>query len=716
MNVNVKGVKQRNIEDCGAACLATIFKIYHSDIALQVISEKLQVDCGGASIYGLIKVAKEYGLLGEALEGTFEELLIEVENRNVTFPIIAHVIKDEILEHYVVIKSINEKKCKIFDPAVGDIEYEIEEFQKIWNGYIITFEKMDSFQCHENKKHYLKKCIQFMKPLRPWIIGIFILSVLISVLSITGAYAYQYIVDYYILDKIPTISSNKYAHITDGLMELILNNPGKFFLLLLSLYLFQGIVNFVKELCSTYYTKHIAEKLAEPFYIKLISLPTSFFQNKKTGEIISRFQDIENTKKFLSEDVVGGFIDLFMAIIGGFALVQISKILFSIVCITLLVYFIVVILFLNPIKRTSEKVMDSYSEMMGVFKENIDSIEIIKTHGLEQEKTKNILKKNQKFINVNFQGNILWNKLSILIALIEQVGMLFNLWIGARLIFNNSISLGEFLAFESLTYYFTEPLKNIVILQMEIQKWIVSLQRVNDIIEATSENDIYRKESVAINVCDIKLEHVSFAYGYRENTLTDINLWIKSGEKIAITGKSGSGKSSLAKLINAFYYTDEGKILIDGTDIKEIDVQYLRSHIMYIPQSIKLFSGTLKDNLLLNSNMDKVQFEKVIKGCFIDEIIKDTELGIHSIIGEEGKNLSGGQRQRIAIAQALLKNPDVMIFDESTNQLDDETERSIIDFILKEYVDCTCIFISHNKNIWNLCERKIELDHGKIIN
>lgn len=294
--------------------------------------------------------------------------------------------------------------------------------------------------------------------------------------------------------------------------------------------------------------------------------------------------------------------------------------------------------------------------------------------------------------------------------------LLHLLWFGSSLVLNGEVSIGELISFNALLAYFIHPIGRLINLQPQLQGAIVASDRLGEILDLElekSENECIKPETLA--GC-ISLENVNFAYGVRDNVLNDINIHISNGERIALVGESGSGKTTIAKLLMGFYEVKQGKIIINNYEINEIDKEILRSKVSYISQDSFFFSGTIKENL--EFAREGITYEEMVDACKkaqIHDYIESLPLRYKTPLEEKGSNLSGGQRQRLSIARALLKNPEILIMDEATSNLDSITERAI----QRTFDECTrnvtTIIIAHRLSTIKKCQKIYVMDKGRII-
>lgn len=288
------------------------------------------------------------------------------------------------------------------------------------------------------------------------------------------------------------------------------------------------------------------------------------------------------------------------------------------------------------------------------------------------------------------------------------------LWVGAQLVMKNTISVGQLVTYNALLGYFTDPLQSIIDLQTKLQAASVANNRLNEVYLVSSEFDTKSTRLVKARNGDIQLNDIVYKYGFGRNALDHVSLDIKENSKVAMVGVSGSGKSTLVKSIIQFIQPESGQIFIGGQDIAHVDKTELRRLVTYVPQSPFIFTGSVRENLLLGADPDATN-EDVVKALEIAQIQSDIEQmpqGFETEISEDG-GMSGGQKQRIAIARALLTKSPILILDESTSALDVLTEKNVIDNLMQ--LDKTIIFVAHRLTIAERSEQVIVMSQGQVV-
>lgn len=432
---------------------------------------------------------------------------------------------------------------------------------------------------------------------------------------------------------------------------------------------------------------------------------------------MSRFQNIDEIQEVLSGICLVLILESMMAIVGGIVLVKISIRLFLVVIIIACIYTIIILIYKKPIANVNREIMENNAVVTSVLKESIDGIETVKSFSGEKHSYNKLTNKTKILINNIFKNNIIDITQSGILALIEGLGAVCILWLGCILVIHGTISLGALIAFETLVFTFLNPIQNLVSIQQDIQAAYIAMDRLDDVMEIKPENldEIQCMEDITYSKNNISMKNVSFSYGYRKLVLNKINLSIPSAQKVAIVGNSGCGKSTLLKLIATHYHPDDGQLYLDDKNINKIPLTYLRKKIAYVPQSAIVFSGSIRDNILYGVNeVDEEQLSKIVKGCQLSELIESTPFGMNMKLSENGKELSGGQRQRLIIARVLITDPDILLFDESTNHLDSNAEVKIIEFINSNFRNKTCIYVTHRVDLIKRCDNVIYLKDGKV--
>ncbi len=687
-------VKQHDITDCGAACLATISKQYGLNIPISKIREVAGTDKQGTNALGIIKAAEQLGFSAKALKGNKEAFFSKFP-----LPAIAHVVIDGKLLHYVVIHKITQKQVLIADPGKGLVKYTPEEFFQIWTGILIMLVPASAFVKGNETKGTLMRFFSLILPQKRLLINIFLSSIILTVFGILASFYFRFIMD----DIVPNS-----LHQTLNVVSISV----------ILLYLFKCLLEFFRNHLMLYLSQKLDIPLILGYYQHVLGLPMNFFGTRKIGEIVSRFMDASKIREAISGATLSIMIDTLMAIIGGIVLYMQNSQLFFIAVILLVLYAVVVFLFNKPIKEINEKQMENNSMVTSYLVETLNGIETVKAFNFERQAQYETERQFIKLLKSVFKGGFLANSQQTLTTAIAVIGETIILWVGTVNILNGNMTIGELITFNALLAYFLEPIKNLINLQPMMQTAIVAAERLGEILELSlekDENEEKRIKNISL-LQNIKIKDLNFRYGTRRLVLENINMDIRAGEKIAIVGESGSGKTTIVKLLMHFYEWEKGEILFGTSNIKDINREALRSKIAYISQDIFLFSGTIRENLVLGN--ENATFEEIIEACRLsraNEFIEELPLRYETMLDENGANLSGGQKQRLAIARALLKKPDILIMDEATSNLDSITEKAIEKTINDLPESITTIIIAHRLSTIMRCDRIFVFDKGHIV-
>lgn len=683
-------IKQHDTTDCGPACLAIIAKQYGLDLSLAKIRSLAGTDRQGTSLFSLAKTAEKLGFKATGVKGDKEAFLAGFPT-----PAIAHVVVDDNLLHYIVVEEVNEQKIIVSDPAKGIITYTPEDFFNIWTGALLLLQPDKQFQ----KGHFSTSPIQFFLQLvreqKKTLIPIFFLSLLVTGSGIIGAFYYQYIIDI-------TVHSN-------ALQKLNAFTAGIIFLYLLM----QGI-SFIRGQLIIHLSNHLDTALVLKSYIHATNLPMNFFEYRKTGEIISRFTDAALARDAISQGAITILIDLVMAIIGGIMLYMESPVLLGIASVLLILYAVIAFSFARPLKKHNEKIMNDNSLFNAHVIESINGEETLKTLHAESDFGKKGTDLFEKLLSSVLRGNTISNAQTTLTDTTAFIGEVLILWAGTVMTITGTMTIGKLMTFVALLTYFLTPIQNIINFQPQLQTAFVSIERLLDILELTPEPSA-EEQKLSVSGKDIEFSNVDFRYGSHQLILHNINLHITSGEKIAIVGESGCGKTTLVKLLLRLFDFESGNIRIGEHDLRSLSAQSLRSQIAYVSQNIVFFSGSIRENLEMGiGKIQEKELDQICELCSIKSFIDSLPLRYDSSVGENGDSLSGGQKQRLAIARALLRHPSVLILDEATSHLDSIAESAIQKMLNGLPASMTVIVIAHRLNTIKNCDRIVVMNHGTI--
>jgi len=684
-------IKQQDVKDCGPACLASISKYYGLRISISQTRELCGTDNSGTNILGLVRGARELGFMAEGVKGNKESLF-----EDFTLPAIAHVILNNNLHHFIVIYEIKENEIVVADPFHGLRNYSLAEFTDIWTGALILLQPSDKFELNEPYKEGLWNFVPLLQGQKLSLFLIFLVSIVITCIGLGGAFYFQYLIDKIIKLKL----ENKLSIISIGMIIF---------------YAFSSGFEFLRKYILICFNQYIDRKLFLSYYNHIISLPMNFFSSRKTGDITSRFTDATKVRDGLVGVTVTVMVDLLILIISSAIMYTQNSLLFGVSILLVPIYIWIITGFHKKFDKLNRIQMENNSLLTSYIIESIKGIETIKTYSAQEQAKLKTKEKLDNFIQSIFKLALVDNFQDALKFFVQLASSIVILWVGANQAIQGNITAGQLIAFNALVSYFFQPLQNLVNLQTIIQSAYVAGDRLSEITSISSENEGDR--NIDNLKGDIYIENLSFRYGNNPLTLKDINLKIGKFSKVALVGESGSGKSTLLKLFMKFYKQENGSIIINDQNLQDININDLRHRIAYISQENFFFHESIYENLCLGLE-EKPNLNTIIDICKLTkahDFIVQLPLQYDTVLDEGGLNLSGGQRQRLALARALLKNPDIVLMDEATSNLDPITEHAISDILQNSLQHVTSIIISHNLNMIKHCDLICVMENGTII-
>ncbi|CAH1209382.1 Lactococcin-G-processing and transport ATP-binding protein LagD [Paenibacillus auburnensis] len=687
-------IKQHDLKDCGAACLAMISKHYGLKYPISKIRQISGTDHQGTSAWGVVQAAEKLGFTAKAVKGNQEAFF-----DNFPLPAIAHVVIDQTLLHYVVIHKISKKEVIVADPGKGIVKYTPEQFFQIWTGILILMVPTPQFKKGDLTKGLFARFFGLLIPQKRMLLGIFLTSILYTVLGILSAFYFQFLID----EILPFGLKKTLNIISAGVIIL---------------YIFKILLNAFRSHILLTLSQKLDISLILGYYHHVLKLPMNFFGTRKTGEIISRLMDASKVRDAISSATLTLMIDIIMVMAGAIILYSQSGLLFGVTLLMVPLYLALVWGFHKPFDRLNREQMEKNAQLTSYLVESIDGIETVKAYNAERNVGFETEQKFISFLRSVFSFGIFNNVQGSLKGFVQLIGGVVILWVGASQVLAGKMSMGQLLTYNSLLAYFLDPIQNLINLQPTLQTAVVAADRLGEILdlEAEKHEDEDQKLQPASLKGDIEFCNVSFRYGTRSMVLHDIDLHLHEGEKIAFVGESGSGKTTLIKLIMQFYKHEAGEILINNTNIKDIHLDSLRQRISYISQDTFFFSGTIRDNLCLGMEHE-TGLEQIIQACETaqaHDFINQLPLRYNTMLEENAANISGGQKQRLAIARAILKHPDILIMDEATSNLDSTTEKAVSETI-NAFENMTTIIIAHRLSTIMRCDRIYVMEHGRII-
>lgn len=481
---------------------------------------------------------------------------------------------------------------------------------------------------------------------------------------------------------------------------------------------FEALLGGIRNYVFSHTTNRVDVELGSRLYTHLMALPLSYFESRQVGQNVARVRELDTIRNFITGTALTLVIDLFFVFVFLIVMWYYSSTLTWIVLATI-PFYVILSIFITPIlrKRLDEKFKHG-AENTAFLTESIHGIGTVKSMAVEPQMRRKLEDHLSNYVHASFKSQNLNNVANQIAGLINKLMTLGIIWWGAHLVIANQLTVGQLVAFNMLAGRVSGPILKLVQLWQDFQQAGISIKRLGDILNTPREPGFNPNRSRLPSLQGaLSMEHVRFRYRPDGPIILDeLNLKVSPGEVIGLVGRSGSGKSTITKLIQRLYIPETGRVLIDGVDLSVVDTVWLRKQIGVVLQENFLFNRSIRENIALSD--PSIPMERVIAAAKMSgahEFIVDLPEGYDNLVGEQGSNLSGGQRQRLAIARALINNPRILIFDEATSALDYESERLVQDNMARICHGRTVFIIAHRLTTVRQCDRIIVMDKGRIV-
>lgn len=684
-------ILQTEATECGLACLTMIARFYGHDVDLNGMRTRYPVSLKGVSLDALIDLSGQMDLGSRALG-------LELENlHRLQLPAILHWD----LNHFVVLKSVQRNFITIHDPARGRRKLSIGEASDHFTGVALELLPTTRFEAQKaRKKMKLSSLWGRLIGMKRAVLQTLILSVILQIIVLAMPFYLQLVVD-----------------------EAIVKFDVKLLLILAigfgALSIVNALTSMMRSWTILYFGHQMSFQMVANVFRHLMHLPTSYFEKRHVGDIISRIGSTRPIQTALTQSVVAGIIDGFMAIITGFVIFLYSPTLGAIVSISVVLLLGVTLAFYPTLRQKQEEAIVTEAKKESHVIESIRASTTIKLFSAQNQR---ISAWRNLFVDT-INANVSYEKYDIFLKafldLIVGLQTIIVVYIGAKLILENEVgfTVGMLFAFMSYRQSFTQSATSLLEKVIEFRLLNLHLERIADIAQAETEEGftgLSLEGSDSSKSEKIELKNVRFRYSENDPWVLDgINITIEAGEFVALTGESGGGKTTLLKIMLGLYIPTEGQVLINNQPLTQTSRINWRKDIGVVMQDDQLLTGSIANNIsFFDPDLDMERVQYAAKLAHIHVAIMEMPMNYQSFIGDMGSTLSGGQKQRVLLARALYRHPKILFLDEGTANIDEETEKLIVEIIKK--MPATRIIIAHRPEFIEKAERVITIKNGKV--
>lgn len=597
-----------------------------------------------------------------------------------------------------ILYEVSDKEVVVAVPELGIIRRRPRDFLDTWgdSGEVLLLQQTKETPQERFGLHWF---IPALKQYRRVLIEVFIASFFVQLFGLANPLMIQVIIDKVIVQNS-----------ADTLQVLGL------FLLIIAI--FEAVLTTLRTYLFVDTTNRIDMSLGSEIIDHLLRLPLRYFEKRPVGEISTRVNELENIRQFLTGTALTVVLDAVFSVVYIVVMVVYSPLL-TLVALGIVPIFVIMTLVFSPtIRRQLRTKAERNAQTQSYLVEVMSGIQTVKAQNIELRSRWQWQEKYARYVSAGFNTVITSTLASSTSSFLNKLSGLLVLWVGAYLVLEGELSLGQLIAFRIIASYVTSPILRLTQLWQNFQETALSLERLADIVDTPQEAERDRQNiPMPLISGDVKYENICFRFKqHGPLQLYNINIEFPAGTFIAVVGSSGAGKSTLTKLISRLYEPESGRILIDGYDIAKVELYSLRRQVGVVPQDPLLFDGTVQDNIAL-TNPDATT-EEIIEAAQVaaaHEFIMSLPQGYNTRVGERGAALSGGQRQRVAIARSVLQNPRILVLDEATSALDYATEQQVCLNLLSAFSDRTVFFITHRLGSIRSADVIVMMDSGSVV-
>ena len=602
-------------------------------------------------------------------------------------------------DSFAIIYKNSNQELLIAVPEMGLLRYKLRDFAENWGaeGEVLLLQTTKNTP---KARFSLSWFVPSLRRYRKVLIEVLIASIVIQVFGLVNPLATQVIIDKVLVGNSPDT------------LEV-------FGIFLLVVAVIEAILTSVLTHLFTDTTNRIDLTLGSEVINHLLRLPLSYFERRPVGELATRIHELENIRSFLTGTALTVVMDAVFSVVYIVVMAIYSPVL-TLVALATVPLFGLLNLMVSPVmRRQLQEKAECNAETQSYLVEVMGGIQTVKAQNLEMRSRWQWQERYARYISAGFKTVSTQTTASSVSSFLNKFSSMLVLWVGAFLVLNQQLTLGQLIAFRILAGYVTSPLLRLMQLWQNFQETALSLQRLADILDTPQETEIGNCQNILMPSIQGSVRFENLSFSFREHgpmQLSNINLDFPTGSFIGIVGQSASGKSTLLKLLPRLYEPKSGKILIDGYDISKVKLYSLRRQIGMVLQDTLLFDGTVRENIALGyPDASDEEIITAAKVAFAHDFIMSLPSGYNTRVGERGSGLSGGQRQRVAIARTVLKNPQLLILDEATSALDYNAEAQVCGNLAKAFQDKTVFFITHRLSTIRNADVILMMDQGAVV-
>jgi subfamily B ATP-binding cassette protein HlyB/CyaB len=672
--------------DAGLAALVMMMQF--QGVAADAAQIRHRIGAHAIGVPDMLRCAKDYGLKVRAFSTTWSRLA------RTPMPALA-ILNDG---SYLLLGKIGEDKLLVQAPLERPRQLTRQELEAMWGGRLVLMTKRRSLT-DLARRFDVTWFMGAIHKYRHRLAEVLLASFFLQLFGLVSPLFFQVVIDKVLVHR--SIST----------LDILLIG-------LVAITVFEGALGILRTYVFSHTTNRIDVELGARLFRHLLALPIGYFQSRRVGDSVARVRELENIRNFLTGSALTLVIDLFFTVV-FIAVMYLYSPLLTWIVLASIPFYVLISAGATPLFR--ERLQEKFkrgAENQAFLVESVAGVETLKAMAVEPQMQRRWEEQLAAYVSSSFKVISLGNTASNLVQVVSKLVMAAILYLGAKLVIDGSLTVGELVAFNIFAGRVSQPVLRLAQLWQDFHQARLSIERLGDILNTTAE-PIYNPQRAALPPIrgDLTFEHVTFRYRVdRPETLHDICLEIKAGQTVGVVGASGSGKSTLAKLAQRLYIPESGRVLVDGVDLALVDPAWLRRQMGIVLQENVLFNCSIRENIALAD--PAIAMERVVAAARLagaHDFILELPEAYDTIVHERGSSLSGGQRQRVAIARALVSNPRVLILDEATSALDYESERVIQQSMHAIAQDRTVIIIAHRLSAVRHADRIITIDRGRIV-